>query len=478
MQNQIYSIKLLIMFIFFIQSFIFAREMTINVQNLGAVNDGKTVNTKVIQTAIDKVHNAGGGTVYFPPGQWMTGKIFLKSNITLDISPKATLLAAPGPIYGKPEGSITSLIYGNQLENITITGGGTIEGKTGITRDRGKGLGRRLVGLEKCKNVKITHLTITHGGGCTILLHSLDNLNIEHVKVHSFYNHDPDGGDGKDGVNLDGSRNVKIFDCEFLGSDDAFAFKARTSGFRTISENIIIERCVFSSRTSNAIQFGSETHADFRNITIKDCRIEHAGKAGIGITMNDGHIIENITYKNITMRNVCTPFYIGVTTRNGVGQIRNIRLENIKCSDISSNPKYSSRSPEGYWVSTINGLAEMPVENIVFQDVSLHYKGGVNKKAENIKPPDPAPDYQPRRLGLRPASGFYIRHAQDIEFTNLIITHEKPDIRPAIVVDKSENILIKKADLPKSDDCNCHILSRSSKSIKLRSSNLLLTEIP
>lgn len=111
-------------------SFTCAEDLIINVQDIGAIGDGKTINTNFIQAAIDNVHKEGGGRIYFPSGHWMTGKVFLKSNIILDISPKATLLAAPGPIYGNPEGSIASLIYGNQLKNITITGGGIIEGKT------------------------------------------------------------------------------------------------------------------------------------------------------------------------------------------------------------------------------------------------------------------------------------------------------------------------------------------------------------
>jgi len=87
-----------------------AQNSNLNVLDCGAIGDGITINTVVIQKAIDSVNVLGGGTVYFPAGEWMTGKIFLKSNITLDISPKATILAAPGPIYGQPEGSITSLI--------------------------------------------------------------------------------------------------------------------------------------------------------------------------------------------------------------------------------------------------------------------------------------------------------------------------------------------------------------------------------
>ena len=91
--------------------------------------------------------------------------------LPLKITPDATLLAAPGPIYGKPEGSLSALIWGDGLENVTITGGGVIEGKTGITRDReSSSVGRRIIGLQRCKNVKITNVSLRHGGGTTLHL--------------------------------------------------------------------------------------------------------------------------------------------------------------------------------------------------------------------------------------------------------------------------------------------------------------------
>lgn len=398
----------------------------------------------------------------------MTGKNFLKSNVTIDISPEATLLAAPGPIYAEPKGSIESLIYGDQLENITIKGGGVIEGKTGITRERGKGFGRRLVGLERCKKVTISNITITHGGGITVLLHSIDDLEMDRVKVLSFLNIDPDGGEGKDALNLDGCKNVWIHDCEFRGSDDAFALKARGSmGFQTTSENIIIERCTFASRTCNAIQFGSETNADFRNIRISDCVIEHAGKAGIGITMNDGHIIENIVYKNVTMRNVCTPFYIGILARNGIGKIQNVTFEDIVADVFANieNPE-SKSSPIGYWVSAINGIKNAPISDITFRNITLQYKGGLKINAENILPPDPPEDYQPRKLGIRPASGFYVRHARNILFQNLKVTLENPDMRPTIVLDYSEKVTFNNLKFPVNNYINYDILLIQTNSIK------------
>lgn len=457
-----------------------ADKAIFNVKDYGAVGDQKTVNTAAIKKAIEAAVSADGGTVLFPAGQWMSGKIFMKSNVTLKITPDATLLATPGPIYGEPKRSLSALIWGDGLENVTITGGGVIEGKTGITRDRKpEGVGRRIIAFQRCKDLKITNVLLHHGGGTTLHLRSVNGIELGNMKVESFWDRDPDGGgDGRDGAIFDGCRNVRVYDSMFKGSDDAFSFKARESGFKIVSENFKIERCTFASRSSNAIRFGSETLADFRNIEIVDAKIEHAGKAGIGITMNDGAVIENVKYKNVEMRNVCAPIFIQIRDRDGVGKIRNMRFDNITAPLISSIPEYKKRLPHGYWVAAISGLKEQPVENIVFNNLALTYPGGVKETADKIAPPYPPLDYQPRKMGMRPASGFYIRHARGIEFHNLKIIHEKPDLRPAIVADHAEGILIDGAILPKSDGADCHVLVRGGKGVEVRKGGLVLKKAP
>ncbi len=110
-----------------------------NVVDYGAVGGGKSLCTKAIQKAVDACAAAGGGTVHFPAGKFLSGAIFLKSNVTLHISEGATLLASTNfedfPPF-KPNWSIlsddtkrSSLITGIDLENIAVTGRGTLNGQ-------------------------------------------------------------------------------------------------------------------------------------------------------------------------------------------------------------------------------------------------------------------------------------------------------------------------------------------------------------
>ena len=110
----------------------------INVVAAGAANDGQTLVTAVIQNSIDKAATQGGGVVYFPAGQYLTGAIKLKSNITIHLDAGATLKFSDNPDHYLPfvemrrEGvvmnSFCPLIYANNVENITIEGRGVLDG--------------------------------------------------------------------------------------------------------------------------------------------------------------------------------------------------------------------------------------------------------------------------------------------------------------------------------------------------------------
>jgi hypothetical protein len=183
--------------------------------------------------------------------------------------------------------------------------------------------------------------------------------------------------------------------------------------------------------------------------------------------MNDGSVIEDITFRDIRIKNSCAPIYMAVTDRMGIGVIRNILFENIVFDPIGQNREYSNRSPHGFWTATLMGLKERPVENIVFRSVKLAYPGGVTQSVDRTLPPDPPGDYQPRRIGMRPASGFYIRHAKGIEFYNLEVTTDESDARPALVFDDVDEVVIEAAQLPNDSQASCNVLARGSTNIKI-----------
>ena len=123
-----------------------ASEPAVNVRDIGAAADGKTLCTEALQQAIDRCSTAGGGTVFFPPGTYLSGTLFLKSHVTLNLAAGATLLGSPRqadypvtlPKKVKSRANFyntRSLIYAEDLDCIAITGRGTLDGNGGAFKD-------------------------------------------------------------------------------------------------------------------------------------------------------------------------------------------------------------------------------------------------------------------------------------------------------------------------------------------------------
>ena len=101
----------------------------------GVKNDGITLNTCSIQKAIDFIHEHGGGRLVFESGNYVTGSIYLKSNVTLQLDYGATILGSTNPFDYVKDKKIgwMSMIFAVNQENIGITGKGTINGRGFIT---------------------------------------------------------------------------------------------------------------------------------------------------------------------------------------------------------------------------------------------------------------------------------------------------------------------------------------------------------
>ena len=460
-----------------------------NVMDFGAKGDGVNLDTESINLAIDSCSGSGGGTVLFPEGTYLTGSIHLADNITLEISKDAIILGAANDIeaYDFPEENPWSayqdfghshfrnaLIWGEELNHITITGGGTIDGG-GITRsnDVPEGGGDKAISLKLCKNITIKNLRILQGGHFAILANGCDSLWIDSLYVET----------PRDGIDLMSCNDVSIRRSEIIsirydenghmaGGDDAIGIKSDYAlGFVRHCENIHISDCFLSSGT-NAIQFGSETVGNMKNVVVENCSIVHSDKAGLGITCNDGSIIENVVFRNITMSKVANPFYMVITDRGRspenrpVGQIKNIRFEKITCTDAYGYIKQRK------FTSTISGLPGHPIEDVRFRNISVTYKGGGTRKQSEIEPPY-TKEYAPRVLGTRPASGFYCRHASNLVFANTEIKYEEKEERPAFVMKDISSLQFDNVQAENSAHTQADIILDEVTGIEILNSELL-----
>src|SRR5580693_123909 len=216
-----------------------------DVARYGAVGDGKALDSPAINKAIDAAAAAGGGTVYFPAGTFLSGSIHLKSNIALYLEQGSTILATDDhSAYDSAEPNQwdklqdfghshfhNSLIWGEGLENISILGPGRIYGK-GLIRNQSQPTGNKAIALKLCRNVTIKDISILMGGWFAILATGVDNLTIDNIKIDT----------NRDGMDIDSDRNVRISNASVNSPyDDGICLKSDYAlGFPRATENVTI----------------------------------------------------------------------------------------------------------------------------------------------------------------------------------------------------------------------------------------------
>ena len=429
-----------------------------NVMDYGAKGNGTALDSPAINAAIAAAGAAGGGTVTFPPGNYFCGSIHLTNNLTLYLSNNAVIMASPtnidppeaNPYSGYQDFGHSyfhdSLIWGENLTNITIAGQGEITGNGKLTTGNpAANQGDKALTLVLCTGVVITNITITKGGHFGILADACTNMLVTGAQILE--------STSRDGFNLIDSSVCVITNCTIQGSDDAMVIKSDYAlGERIGGSDIHIANCQILSTENNALQFGSETVGDFRDVTWENIGVGGAGKAGIGITSQDGSVIDGVTYDNITMTNCACPIFLKLDERltgspnPSVGAIRNISLNNVTA--------YHSTLFNRTNTSTIDGFSSnQPIANITFNNVNVSTIGGQPATAMTNYPVQNTTDWIPNDMGLRPSFGWYVRYAADISFTNCQVHFDNNDDRPAVVVDTSTNIFFNKftADVGRND---------------------------
>lgn len=427
-------------------------QQIFNVKDYGAIGDGVTLDSPAINSAIAAAGAAGGGAVTFPPGNYFCGSIHLTNNLTLYLSNNAVILASPTNIDAPESNAYSSyqdfghshfqdaLIWGENLTNLTFAGPGKIDGNGKLTQGNSvsTGQGDKAICLALCTNVVFADLTITHAGHFGILVNGCMNLTATNVQLLC-----SSGNYHRDAFNLISSSDVLVSNCVIQGSDDAMVLKSDYAlGTKIDSHDIVITDCQIFSTQNNALQFGSETVGNFTNVSWSHLQLTQAGKAGIGITSNDGSIIDGVTYNDITMSNCACPILLKLDHQARapgsppVGMIRNIRIMNVVAiHSVSIDTGISPRTN----TATINGYPGIPIENVTFSNVNISTIGHYPATAITNYPVQ-NDNWTPDSMGLRPSYGWYLRYAQNISFTNCQVHFDQNDDRPAVIADTVTNI--------------------------------------
>ncbi len=437
-----------------------------NVMDFGAIGDGKTVDSPAINKAIDAASEAGGGTIYFPAGTYLSFTIRMKSNIGLYLDHGAVILAAS---HTEHEGGYdpaepnewdmyqdhghshwqNSLIWGEGIHDISISGPGKIDGE-GLQRwdTDEEGAGNKAIALKNCRTVTIKDITMEKCGHFAILPTGVDNFIMDKLKIDT----------NRDAINVDCCRSVTISNCLInTPNDDAIVIKSSYAlGYPRVTENVMISNCLvsgydlhtmldgtFKKTQSEApdhggvtgrIKFGTESNGGFKNITITNCTFEHC--RGLALETVDGGILEDITISNITMRDITNaPIFLRLGRRMRapkdleIGSMRRITISNVIVNN--ANPETAS---------LIVGIPGHPIEDVQLNNIQFLVKGGASKEYLDIEVPELEDGYpDPRFFGKIPAYGFFIRHVDGIEFNNVQIKVMEEDARPAFVLDDVRN---------------------------------------
>jgi len=333
-----------------------------DVTSYGAVSDGTTPCTRAIQQAIDACAGAGGGIVFFPPGRYLTGTLSIKNNVTLDLEANAILLGSRELAHYDPP----YLIYAGGVQNISITGRGTIDGQGEVFwrgKERPYQRPSKMISLEDCKNVRVQGITITNSPNWTLNLSRCDGVFIEGITIFS-----PRDAPNTDGIDPCSCSNVFISNCHIDTGDDAICLKSYEED--RPCENIVVSNCVLASDDA-ALKFGTGSHGSiehcvFSNIVIRD------SKCGIGLFMKDGGSFQDIQFSNVNIETLklsgptaekrsMYPIFIDIEPRgemSALGTIRNVAFQDVVIQTQNGN-------------CLIQGDPKRPLEDITFESVRM-----------------------------------------------------------------------------------------------------------
>ena len=398
------------------------------ITDFGAVTNAQTVNTKAIQSAIDRCASNGGGVVVVPKGTFMSGALFFKPGVNLLVEKDAVLKGTANPddypqINTRWEGVerewTSAFLNFNKMTNVQVTGEGMIDGSGDVWMQRGGfgGRGRRggpnsnpaqtnvqtapqgvaavpvnnstnafprrgrprLICFSNCRNVRITNLHLQQQAVWCLHLLYCRNVVVDKLDIRALQ-YIP----SSDGIDVDSSRDVRISRCTISCFDDDISIKSGkdADGLRVNrpSENITISDCAIGS--GGGIDIGSEVSGSVRHVLVRRCKFNGTDSAArIKSQPSRGGVIEDITWRDIQLNNARQAFDFNLAWRmvppiappaKVLTVTRNLRLINFSGTTQS--------------VGVMHGMKDSPIQDVKFVNCKLTAQRGLI--LDNVQNPD------------------------------------------------------------------------------------------
>lgn len=358
------------------------------ITDFGALGDAKTVNTIAIQKAIDQCAADGGGTVDMPRGTFVTGSIFLKQGVNLQIDAGGVLKGSLNPddypqINTSFEGvsglHTAALVNAQYLTDFNISGSGIIDGSgedyiavyRAITKLPKPGK-PRLMCLEGCHNVSITGIKLHNQAVWCLHLLYCKGVKVDGVSISAEHNIP-----SSDGIDIDQCDGVTIDHCDIDVNDDCISIKAgreTNTVPNRVCQNIIIQNTRFGYG-HGGVAIGSETSGGIRNVEVRDCVAEAGNWAPVRFKTQQsrGGVVQHIIFRNFKLNNVVKAFEFNMNWVSSHGKLsppsnplpvmRDVQLINITGTARSGG--------------VVMGLAGSPVSNVKFIDCKIDAQTGL-----------------------------------------------------------------------------------------------------
>jgi rRNA maturation protein Nop10 len=405
-----------------------------DIRERGAKGDGQASDTAAIQKAVDDCAASGGGTVVFTPGRYVSGTLHLRSGVTLHLESGARLIgttnlahyAQPTPPAFMPEAKWgkwhRGLIVGENVEDVAITGLGTIDGNkvfdpTGEERMRGP----HTIVLVNCRRFTLRDVTMVDSANYAVFFQLSDDVEIRDVKFVG----------GWDGVHWRGAperwcQNVNIIGCQFFTGDDAIAGR--------YWNNTVIKDCLINSSCNGIRLIGPATRLTIANNLFRGpgeqphrtSREQRRTNMLSGIILQPGAWdatsgpLDDVLLANNVMQHVASPVTLWTKPGNPVGK--------VTVSGLHATGVYRS-------AISIESWAEEPLTNVVLRNVQVEFTGGGT--AAQAQQPVKGPGVDARSL---PAWGLYARHVQTLTLEDVRFSLAADDLRPVVVAERVERL--------------------------------------